>query len=119
MILGFNKRFPKPIHDKIKIHTIREDRYNRWKVGRIIHMATGVRTKLYKCFYRCKCTGTQSIHIFYKDEQTFVRVDDKPLTRKQVVVLALNDGFNSIDDFFAWFNKDFSGKIIHWTDFRY
>lgn len=34
-------------------------------------------------------------------------------------VIAGNDGFNSIDDFFAYFNKDFSGKIIHWTDLRY
>lgn len=23
------------------------------------------------------------------------------------------------EDFFNWFNKDFSGKIIHWTDLNY
>ena len=63
MILGFNKRFPQPIHDKIKIHTIREDKHNRWKAGRIIHMATGVRTKHYYCFNQEICTGTQIIEI--------------------------------------------------------
>jgi len=33
--------------------------------------------------------------------------------------LARNDGFESVDDFFKWFNADFQGKIIHWTDFKY
>ena len=30
-----------------------------------------------------------------------------------------NDGFDSIENFLRWFNKDFEGKIIHWTGFRY
>jgi len=30
-----------------------------------------------------------------------------------------NDGFESLQDFFNWFNKPFRGKIIHWTDFKY
>ena len=33
--------------------------------------------------------------------------------------LAKNDGFESVEDFFAYFNKDFKGKIIHWTDLQY
>lgn len=30
-----------------------------------------------------------------------------------------NDGFHDVYGFFKWFNKDFSGKIIHWSDLRY
>lgn len=30
--------------------------------------------------------------------------------------LANNDGFDNAVDFFKWFNKDFEGEIVHWTD---
>ena len=41
--------------------------------------------------------------------------------------LALNDGFDTWEDFFNYFypiiqkskDKCFTGKIIHWTDFKY
>lgn len=34
-------------------------------------------------------------------------------------LIAVNDGFSGLHDFFRWFNKDWEGKIIHFTDFRY
>lgn len=34
-------------------------------------------------------------------------------------MLYQNDGFDNLFDFFNYFNKDFIGKIIHWTDLRY
>ena len=124
MILGFKPQFPEPIKKGIKKHTIREDKHNRWKAGHIIHMATGVRTKLYNCFYKCKCTGTQKIEISVDNDKLMgqiicVYIDSKLLYHSDVETLAKNDGFDSAKDFFAWFNKDFSGKIIHWTDLRY
>lgn len=30
-----------------------------------------------------------------------------------------NDGFESIDQFFQYFNEDFEGQILHFTDLRY
>jgi len=33
--------------------------------------------------------------------------------------LAENDGFNTASDFLEWFDHDFTGKIIHWTDYKY
>jgi len=33
--------------------------------------------------------------------------------------LAINDGFSCGDEFLKWFNKDFEGQIIHWTELRY
>jgi hypothetical protein len=36
-----------------------------------------------------------------------------------VEVLARNDGFATVKDFFEWFSEDYTGKIIHWTELRY
>lgn len=36
-----------------------------------------------------------------------------------IETLAANDGFDSVEDFFAYFNKDCVLKILHWTDLRY
>lgn len=36
-----------------------------------------------------------------------------------VEVLAKNDGFSGVKEFFEWFSEDFKGKIIHWTDLKY
>lgn len=30
-----------------------------------------------------------------------------------------NDGFNTTEDFFNYFNESYTGKLIHWTDKRY
>ena len=131
MIIGFNKQFPDKIIKGTKKHTIREDKHDRWHAGMKMHMATGVRTKMYKCFKLDTCTGTQKVEIkwnnLYKDApRASVYVDSKCIGTYTNIypsgllkVLAYNDGFDSVDDFFRWFNKDFNGKIIHWTDIRY
>lgn len=142
MILGFKKQFVDPIKNGSKIHSIREDKHDRWKTGNIIHFATGVRTKEYNQFHEGKCISTQKIEIIYnnpfrqnpksscfivvedngdefKDMVVTVFVDGLPQARPYVMMLAKNDGFDSLEDFFKWFNKDFKGKIIHWTDFKY
>ena len=124
MILGFKKRFVPLILIRSKKHTIREDQHNRWKAGIKIHMATGVRTKDYKCFNdKDTCKSTQEILISWIRRQgktTYaVYVDWICLSEKEVETLAINDGFESIKDFLLWFNDDFQGKIIHWTDLRY
>lgn len=130
MILQFMKQFVPLIVKHSKIHTIREDEFNRWKEGRKIHMATGVRTANYNQFREAICTGTQKIQIFAASSVR-VYIDNKffyehSLLQRRIdfnyggmLTLAKNDGFATIEDFFEWFNKDFTGKIIHWTDYRY
>jgi hypothetical protein len=110
----------------IKINTIREDEKDRWIAGMEIHFATGVRSKKYKCFMKGVVVSTQTIEIIYQESKGFpgvivpvVYVDGKKLRSKKVSQLAYNDGFKSEAAFFAWFNKDFKGKIIHWTKFKY
>jgi hypothetical protein len=62
---------------------------------------------------------------FLNHFRPWVKVDGKSIyTLDQIdlnkmLQLANNDGFDTIEDFFAYFNKDFTGKIIHWTDWRY
>jgi len=123
MILSFKKQFIKPIQDGSKIHTIREDRPNRWKAGNSIQMATGVRTSKYNMFQAGKCVSTQEIVIWWGDPHIYqhpaIQVDGYVLKPDEVVRLSENDGFILLEDLYKWFSENFTGKIIHWTDKRY
>lgn len=126
-----------------KKHTIRKDERNRWKPGMKIHFVINNRTKNFFQFAPViECKSVQKIEIkdvsdlevrernflqrvyveslketFYKAWR--VEVDGRKLTIPEVWKLAKNDGFESVDEFFNWFNSDFTGKIIHWTDLKY
>jgi hypothetical protein len=43
------------------------------------------------------------------------------MTWDEIEDLAINDGFDDVADFWAWFDQysPFSGKLIHWTGLRY
>lgn len=126
-----------------KLHTIREDKSNRWGAGTDVHFVINNRTKnRFQFAPVIKCKSVQEIQIlncnylpmdyFYESvgylEKIIVRavefinywkiwIGDKNngrfLSIEQIKQLAINDGFDSVDDFFAYFNKDFTGKIIH------
>lgn len=128
MVLGFTKTmlkgnsrvptyFEEKIKQGIKKHTIRWDSKDRWKPGVKIHFATGVRTSRYNCFMEGECKGTQKIRIEGRD----IWIDDVVLNWNEVDDLAMNDGFDCVDDFWAWFDQysPFTGKIIHWTSLIY
>ncbi len=126
MILSFKKQYPEKIIDGYKIHTIRLDPTNRWKAGKKIHFATGVRTKHYHQFMSGECKSVQKIKIRWpllestsRARQIVIHVDGKRLKPMQMLDLARKDGFHDTFEFAHWFNKDFEGKIIHWTDYRY
>jgi hypothetical protein len=123
MILGFKKQFPPLISAGIKIHTIREDKHNRWKKGNKIHFATGVRTKDYNQFKNTGvCYSTQAITIRYPTEyfnDVRIRIDGILMSVAETQRIAHNDGFENLAAFLIWFNSDFDGKIIHWTKLKY
>lgn len=122
MILAFKPRFKEPILNGTKIHTIREDKANRWRIDRVIHMATGVRTAKYEQFDEQICTGVQKIEIIRTSDymnETIVKVDGRILTEKETQTLAWNDGFLNLFDFWLFFADGFEGKVIHWTDYKY
>lgn len=129
MILGFKEQFRDPILLEQKLHTIRTDEKNRWKKGREIHFATGVRTKKFNQFMKGKCFSTQKISFYwYKNLlnqwSVTVFIDGRNVTTDNDLIdrLAKNDGFSSRKEFFewpTWHKKNYTGKIIHWTDLKY
>lgn len=109
--------FEEKIKKGIKLHTIRWDEKERWKKGNKIHFSTGARTDNYNCFKEGKCIRTQKIEIKNRN----IYIDGEELTTDKIIWLSINDGFDCIDDFWAWFDQysPFSGKLIHWTDIYY
>lgn len=121
MILGFKSQFKPKILSGEKVHTIRIDANNRWKPGKIINFALGVRTKNYNQFALGRCTRVFEIII----NPEFERVDIvtgqgyKCIFRGAGVLrFAKNDGFDSLEEFWKWFNKPFEGKLIFWELFE-
>lgn len=103
-----------------KLHTIREDKSDRWKEGNKIHFVINNRTKdRFQFAPVMRCTGVQKIEIKNYGDMVHVFIDGKWMKIEDIIELALNDGFDSVEDFFKWFDKDFTGKIIHWTNERY
>jgi hypothetical protein len=125
------KRFLETIKEvNPKDHTMREDSKERWNDYCLIHFFINARTKLMFLFAPVlRVKSTQKVQILYKGLFVAVAIDgflfysssDNSLGQGSLVMLQLakNDGFDTIEDFFAYFNKDFTGKIIHWTDLRY
>lgn len=133
MILGFNEQFLEAIITGKKVHTIREDKHNRWAAGIEIQFATGVRTKHYNQFRAGLCTGVQDIEIKYTDMRGAVVIyidgkhfgtwhrfmPEKSVNPEKILQLAVNDGFEDVKEFLNWFQRDFKGVVVHWTDLKY
>lgn len=107
------------VHHNPKIHTIREDTKNRWGAGCDIHFVINNRTpNRFQFAPVIKCVSVQTIAIRYTfSPSPIILIDDELVC--DVKQLAINDGFDSVEDFFAYFNKDFTGKLINWTDLKY
>jgi len=109
-----------------KLHTIR--RGHRWKPGMKIHMVVNNRTdKRFQFAPVIQCVSVQDIqikHTGYTPNHPLVMVHNgkhlmNPLDYHTIYRLAINDGFNGVNHFFEYFNEDFEGQIIHWTELRY
>lgn len=126
-----------------KIHTIRRDENGRWKPGMDIHFVINSRTKdRFQFAPVVKCKSVQTIEIscanhlsindeyvsYYGEIEQYgekwgyalnVKIDGRQLGSVEVEKLAKNDGFDSVFDFYKYFEKDFKGRLIHWTDLKY
>lgn len=139
-----NPHAPEGIMPMPKIHTIRKDTKNRWHKGNNIHFYINSRQEdMFRFAPVIPCTETQRIEILHGWITPLASVyeSDKEGKRRECVELlidgetmylggrnyagfsmldfAINDGFDSIEHFFSYFNEDFKGKIIHWTDKLY
>lgn len=129
MILGYTiPRAEENIISGVKVHTLRQDRVNRWKPGYEIHHATGNRTPKYNCFLKNKCKSVQQILVILLTDRAGVpyvkmTIDRRRLDRKEVLQVIHNDGIDSEAEFIKFIFKNghtmWAGKIIHWTDLKY
>ena len=124
MILSFSQdQFRDRILDGTKIHTIRQDRTERWKPGMVMHMWRGNPRNVSKnpkefCT-RYRLVSKQEIFISPKLKQVQITVDGDKKTVYDMIELALNDGFDDEQQFWDYFTEDFKGYILHWTDYQY
>jgi hypothetical protein len=112
-----------------KLHTIREDKNNRWRVGMSIQYYINARQPNMHSFAPNGIVKSiQEIEIKHWREEEYYPVVEIEGKRhyayekegyEAIEQLALNDGFDSVDDFLDYFNQDFKGKLIHWTDLKY
>jgi hypothetical protein len=118
------------VKDKLshKIHTIREDKKERWKPGTKIDFFINCRQKnMFRFAPVLPVVSVQKVQIMYKPESVFfarsypadVYVDEIKLEVHEIPEFIKNDGFETAEAFFKYFNEDFTGKIIHWTDLKY
>jgi len=105
-----------------KIHTLREDINNRYQIDKQLHLSINSRQKNY-----CQILPTLPVRFIQKVEIkisknniTNVIIDGRHLTKREIVTLAINDGFDDVFQFFNWFNKNQKLKLIHWVPgFKY
>jgi len=108
-----------------KITTLREDKKDRWKSGNDIHFVINNRTpQRFKFAPVVKCVSTQNVSVTNNPKNgryITIREDNESriLCPEKEKLVAINDGFHSVDDFYSWFNQDWNGKIIHWTNLKY
>jgi len=107
---------------KPKLHTIREDNKNRWKQGVKIDFFINTRKKdMFRFAPVLNVISIQTIEIIHQEylNDLIIKIDGRKLTIDEKQNLAWNDGFENLYEFISYFKEDFSGKIIHWTDYRY
>jgi len=128
MILSFKEQFKQPILDGVKLHTVRDDKGNRWHAGQKIHFATGVRTKKYKQFKEGECLSTQVILMSITPfDELVITIGNKSLEHFQKKKFIKIEGFSQWIDFYRWFSPlikaspdgIYRAKLIHWTTLKY
>ncbi|WP_338813453.1 hypothetical protein V9L05_18885 [Bernardetia sp. Wsw4-3y2] len=139
---GIEIDYPTDLHPKL--HTLREDKKDRWQAGKKIHPVIHNRTKnRFQFAPTMECKGIQRVTIinffvagYFKRE---VYIDSKLFyilysqypaktflkdVNEKMLQFVKNDGFGDIDSFFKFFfPKGSEGtkelKLIHWTDLTY
>lgn len=120
MNISFKPQFHQKILDGVKTSTIRRARKNI-REGMIIYFRSGGRfDKDARTFATGKIVAVELIKIMPRTRFITIFepvVGDWELSPKNIKDLAFHEGFNSVDDFWAWDywkDKEFEGILIHW-----
>lgn len=114
MNINYKKEMERALVSGVKLHTIRQKPI---AVGSMMNHIVYPYHKERKCVLSNFCTATQNISI-NPDART-IKVDDKELSKVDIERLSKNDGFETMDDFWTFFNEPYQGMIIHWTNTKY
>ena len=124
----FKRSFDDPMNYNPKLHTIRGIS-NRYKVRQLqqpfIWTGKPYKEPIFRFMPLLPLISKQKIEIIWLKRLgkfgriPFVIIDGKLKRFSVIEKLAKNDGFDSIQYFFEWFNKDFEGEIRHYTDLKY
>lgn len=116
--LGFQKQFVPMIEDGTKHHTIRRKRKNPIKVGDVLYLYTGMRTKLCWLVKESVCASVVPV-VIYPDLGRVV-LDGKMLSLDDTLRFAVRDGFANQMDFFRFFERypadvlEREMEVIYW-----
>lgn len=116
---NFQKQFVPMIVDGQKPHTIRKRRKHPTKVGDVLMLFTGMRTKSCRQFAEAVCVKVEPVVIWVDIKALTKSYTGQAFSKEKVKEIALNDGFDSVDSFFAFFELYKLGvlddyEIIHW-----
>lgn len=114
MNINYKKELERALVSGVKLHTIRQKPI---AVGTMMNHIVYPYHKERRCVLSNFCTSTQMITI--ESSSRTIKVDNKELSKVDIKRLSKNDGFDSIEDFWSFFNQDYQGMIIHWTETRY
>lgn len=102
-LYGVQRRFVPMILDGSKPHTIRRRRKNPTKVGDILYLYTGLRTKQCEFVMQDTCKKILPVQIFADIGQ--IRLNGRLLPLNEMIHFAVRDGFANYMDFFKFFER--------------
>jgi len=116
MLLTFKKQFVDLICQGTKIHTIRTDKSNRWKVGMKIHFWSGNPRNPSKHPYQfAEGIVKQIVQIEIMPEINCIQLGSRPYKYNgDIEQIALNDGFRDWEEMKQFFPDHFKGNLIIW-----
>jgi hypothetical protein len=103
---NFQKKFVPKILAGTKPHTIRKRRKYPTKVGDILWLYAGMRTKECKLIAGAPCVRVEPITIWPFERRIAANIDFS------LSQLAFADGFESIDDFFNFFARTYREEVL-------
>ena len=118
IIIGFEEQFVDKIRDGRKVHTILEDEYRLAQAGDTIRFATASN---YNRFKEGVCEYIQMVELYPKTREIYLesKGEMQLMNSNLNETFAKNDGFDSEDEFWEWFDKPFKGVVVHWTNLTY
>lgn len=121
--LNFQKRFVWAVESGIKRQTIRPIRKRSIKIGDMLYLYTGMRTKACRKLDEAKCISIKPFNMGmlpfgHRTELVCVTIGNKMLSSSEIRHLAQVDGFSNADEMINWFQKThslpFEGQLIRW-----